>query len=127
MAYVDSSALVKLVLDEPEAPALRGALAGISMVTSEITRTELLRAIARRAPHKMREAMAVLEPLDFVPLLPVLLMHAVRVPPVSLRTLDAIQIATALRVGNVARAFFTYDQRQAAAAIALGLLVATPR
>ena len=75
----------------------------------------------------MREAHGWLERLDLVPLSSALLMHAVRIPPLGLRSLDAIHLATALRLGSIARGFFTYDRRLGAAAADVGLIVHVPR
>ena len=48
--YLDASALVKLVREEPETPALRAYLSGADLVSTELVLTELPRAL-RRAAH----------------------------------------------------------------------------
>ncbi|MDR2348969.1 MAG: PIN domain-containing protein, partial [Bifidobacteriaceae bacterium] len=55
--YVDTSALVKLVSAEPETPALRSWLAqGRELVSSDLARAELARAVRRAAPERMAQA-----------------------------------------------------------------------
>lgn len=51
---------------------------------------------------------------------------AARVEPPSLRSLDAIQLASALAIGEELEAVVTYDRRMADAARAAGLAVMAP-
>jgi predicted nucleic acid-binding protein len=48
------------------------------------------------------------------------------VMPPAVRTLDAIHLATALRMSDQLTSFVTYDRRLADAAIAAGLTVDSP-
>lgn len=52
--YVDASALVKLVRDEPESSALRSYLADADLVSCELVLTEVPRAIRRAAADDPR-------------------------------------------------------------------------
>ena len=128
--YLDSSALVKLVIDETESEALRRHLAlhaNDLLMTSVIARTEVVRAV-RVVASEPRAADAAREVLDALHLLPVhvdLLDRAADLPG-SIRSLDAIHLASAMYVSPQLRAVVTYDRRMAVAAGELGLAVATP-
>lgn len=122
--FLDSSALVKLVRLEPETQALRAFLGEPrpAMLVSELALTEVGRA-ARRVGA---DATDVLAECDVVLLRSQLLVRAVELEPVTLRTLDAIQLATALSLSPRIDVFVVYDDRLAAAATAHGLEVASP-
>lgn len=94
MHYFDSSALVKLVLDERETAALQEYEPGITkMVSSEIARTEVVRAVNRVDDSGNRHAIELLRRAVLVPLSTSLLSEAGRLAPASLRSLDAIHLA----------------------------------
>ena len=123
--YVDTSALVKLVVSEPESAAVLAEVAEWSgHVASEIAVTELLRAVRRMSPASLPRAIAVLGDVTLVRLHRALLDDAGRLAPAELRSLDAIHIATA-RVSG-ATTMVTYDHRMAAAARADGFNVLAP-
>jgi uncharacterized protein len=128
VAYVDSSALLKLVAREPETSALEADLASRDgLVTSRLAVLECRRA-ARRASHA-RLLQRVDELLDSVYLLeitPAILDEAGAVGAPLLRSLDAIHLATALSVGDPELELITYDARLAEAAIAHGVNVVQP-
>jgi predicted nucleic acid-binding protein len=131
--YADSSALVKLVRDEPESTALRAYLADADLVSCELVLTELPRAIRRAAAGDPRLPVDLMitqagEILEAVALLPVdraLLLAAGALAEPSLRALDAIHVAAAIEVSPV-DAFVGYDERQAAAARLAGLRTIAP-
>jgi len=131
--YADSSALVKLVREEPESPALRAFLAEADIVTCELVLTELPRAIRRAVAHDPGLPLDLLieragEMLDAVALLPLdrpLLLAAGALAEPALRTLDAIHVAAAVDVSPL-DAFVSYDERQAAAARLAGLRTVHP-
>lgn len=126
--YVDSSAIVKLVVSEPESDALRACLEGVQLATSEIALTEVPRAAHLRtgASDVFDQAEAVLRRFDLVELDEELHRAAARRPPRELRTLDAIHLVSALRLGDRLRAVVVYDRRLADAARAAGLTVDQP-
>ena len=125
--YVDSSALVKLVVYETETEALRKFLASSDQMTSSlVTRVELSRAVARRLPEAGAAAQAVLDSLVIVGLDARIATRAGSLAPASVRSLDAIHLATALELGAELTAFVCYDDRLCAAAAALGLPVVSP-
>jgi len=128
--YLDSSALVKLVIQEPESSSLRRYLLRFDddvRFSAALSRTELIRAIARSgaAHDALIRAHRVLGLLNFVTLTNRLLDEAAAVGPPGLRTLDAIHLAAA-RTAPALRALITYDQRLADTADSLGMRVATP-
>jgi predicted nucleic acid-binding protein len=123
-AYLDSSALVKLIRPEPETDALRRFLGDPwrPMMLSELGVTEVRRA-SRRVALDPTEALASCE---IVRLTADVLEHAAGLDPPSLRTLDAIHLATALSLGSELDAFVAYDERLLAAAAQHGLPTAAP-
>ena len=127
-AYLDASALVKLAVREPETPALeRAVIEREAIFTSTIGAIELHRALARTgSANAVDQADAVLEAVFLAELTPDARARAGRLEPTSLRTLDAIHVATALSLSLADLDFITFDDRQAAAARACGLRVLQP-
>ncbi|RKR75998.1 type II toxin-antitoxin system VapC family toxin [Frondihabitans australicus] len=125
ITYLDTSAAVKLVIDETESQALVDALTETSprLVASWLLHTEL-HCAAGRNPSVFEPA-ALQQVLDVVTLVDVtrgdLLAAGTHSP---LRSNDAIHLATALRVG--ADEVLTYDAELAASALAAGLAVSAP-
>lgn len=128
-AYVDSSALVKLVIDEPESRALR-AFVGEQrrpLTTSALARTEVVRSAARSDPGTIPAARGLLSAINDIAVSRALLDAAADLAVrTGLHSLDAVHLATALSIRRHLDAFVTYDRRQAAAAEELGLSVASP-
>src|SRR6202035_3216105 len=95
--YLDSSALVKLVLREPESGALRSWLDSVeeNRSTSELAHVEVLRACRRITEESVPRARLVLDALDLIPTTAGLLESAARADPAQLRSLDAIHLAAA--------------------------------
>lgn len=130
MIYLDSSALMKLVREENETPALREWLnvrPEQPVVTSELGRVEVLRAARRVGGQVLTEARAVVGDLDLVPLGRAVQDLACDIDDPVLRTLDALHLASAIVLGEELTAFIAYDSRLATVAQAAGLVVATPR
>jgi predicted nucleic acid-binding protein len=126
--YLDSSAFVKFVAEEPGASALRAFLAreGGVRVSSALLRAEALRAIRHLGPDALAVAREALRRVDLVAVDDRILDAAAVLEPASLRTLDAIHLATALALGDDLGAIATYDKRMAAGAAALGLRTVSP-
>jgi hypothetical protein len=126
--YLDTSAAVKLVIAERGSTALRRWLAsrGEQMISSDLLRTELLRATRRGAPERMVQARAVLDALILVTLSTTVCERAALLEPDLLRSLDALHLAAALEIGDELEAIVTYDQRLAESAEALGISVVAP-
>ncbi len=128
MVYLDSSAIVKLVVSEPESSALRRYLAGhADRVSSGLARVEVIRALRRtRDSHtQLHRAASVLERIALVAVDEPLLNDAAALEPRQLRSLDAVHLATALSLDGL-DAVVTYDRRLHAAAAGAGLEVVSP-
>jgi len=126
--YVDSSALLKLVLAEPESAALRERLQLVHTVSSTLLVTEMLRGARRSRPDGALDGQvdAALAPVRMIAIDETIVRGAGTAPPVGLRSLDAIHLATALRLTGRLYAFVCYDERLADAARAVGLRVEAP-
>ncbi len=126
VAYLDSSALIKLIVVEAESGALRRELANWPQRTSSLlARVEVTRAADRLGASAPALAVRVLADLDLLAVDPIV-PAASRIGGVLLRSLDAIHLATAASIAAELGALITYDHRIIAEAIALGLPVLTP-
>lgn len=128
MIYLDSAAVVKLVHAEAESDALRVWLderIDLPWTSSVLVEIETFRALARYAPDAASRLHAVLDQIDLVDLDPGVRILAQTVQPTTV-SLDAIHLATALRLGAELTSFVTYDKRLADAAARAGLTVAMP-
>lgn len=125
--YYDSSALVFLVVDGRRSAAMWQFWSRHAVpVASLVARTELMRAVRRVSPGQEEPARRLLASIEVLALPPAILDAAARLDPVSLRSLDAIHLATALDLGDDLESFVTYDDRLAAAARGCGLVVVRP-
>jgi predicted nucleic acid-binding protein len=126
--YVDTSALVKLVVAEAETAALRTWLGVESreLVSSDLARTELLRAVRRVADDRVVQARAVLDSVTLVTVRTGTFESAGQLDPATLRTLDALHIASALELGDDLSGLVTYDERLGEAAESYGIAVVAP-
>ncbi len=126
--YLDTSALVKLVVAEDETEALIAWIKETDrdVVSSDLARTELLRAVRRAAPDRVVRAREVLDSVTLLDVTTQLYEEAARVDPPMLRTLAAIHLAVALDLGDDLETVVTYDDRLAAAAVANGIPVTAP-
>lgn len=129
IAYIDTSAAVKLVANEAETPALlRSLRAWQRRASSAVLRVELLRAIRRsQAPQLVADARRRLETIELIRVDDDVLERAATLDQPALRSLDAIHLATALSLGAELVALITYDERMSAASQELGLPVRSPR
>ncbi|MEU4287539.1 type II toxin-antitoxin system VapC family toxin [Kribbella sp. NPDC026596] len=129
MIYLDSAAIVKLVHAESESQALRDWLderADVGWTSSVLAEIESSRALARYAPDAVVRLHPVLDLIELVELDAGIRILAQTVKPVTVRSLDAIHLATALRIHPRLASFVTYDKRLADAARAAGLSVDVP-
>lgn len=126
--YLDSSAIVKLFLDEAELPSLRQRMTRTpTFATSIVAMIEVPRAVARRGPAIARaDVRDAIGRMTVVVLDRSLAAVAAGISPVALRSLDAIHLASALELRPDLDAFLTYDRRLALAARDLGLPVESP-
>ena len=134
--YLDSSALAKLYVPEPESDALENFFRDRQdLLISELAITEVLSAVARRRREGMLTASQSLEIRDAIladadsgsfhrlDMSPIVHREAERllfnIESIALRTLDALHVAVAL-LGS-ATYVVTYDARMRAAALLAGL------
>lgn len=127
ITYLDSSAIVKLVSVERETGALRRFLhKQQTLASSSLARVEVIRAGRQRGPVTLRRARSVLTRISPVRLDDALIEAAAFLDPITLRTLDAIHLASAMAFGDDLEAVVSYDARMRSAADALGLPVVAP-
>ncbi len=125
--YLDSSAIVKLAVREPETAALRRHLRRRrTLITSALARTEVLRALLPAGEGAMAAGRRVLSRIDLVRVTDQVLGGAGVLLPIELRSLDAIHLATAGRIGRDLGEIVTYDQKMAFAAQQMGYRVSSP-
>jgi len=129
IVYLESSAAVKLALDEPESEQLARllnelAVSGSTIVSSYLLETELRRALVRVDLSQAR-ATAVLERITLVELDSEMYRSAGMLPGSALRSLDAVHVAAALIIK--ADVLVSYDERQIEAAHAAGIRTLSPR
>ncbi len=128
-SYLDTSAAMKLLVEERESRALTTYLTSLGagerqVVASWLLHTELHRAATRHPGDVDLESVGIV--LDTVTLIDVSrgdLLTAAALPG-RLRSNDAIHLAVALRVG--VEEMITYDAELAAATVAAGLGVNAP-
>jgi predicted nucleic acid-binding protein len=127
VTYLDSSAIVKLVNEEPESAALRQYLRRREpFVASALARTEVARALLPLGAAMVRRGHDTLGRIELVRVSDRILVAAGALLPHELRSLDAIHLATARELGGDLAQLVTYDERLASAAAGLGLRVAAP-
>ena len=129
MIYLDSSALVKLALTEPESAALASWLADRAdqdLVSSALHRTEVLRAIWRAEPGALPRGQRIIRRIGRVALSHDILDNAATLPPARLGTAGAIHLASALAIRRDLVSFVTYDKPLLDAARDAGLPVDSP-
>ena len=126
--YLDSSALLKLIFEEAESTALTSFLAGHPRrVSSILARVEVLRTVGRvEDPAVTREARALLARVHLIRPDDATLAAASGIGPSTLRTFDAMHLATALSLGHELAGMVVYDRRLADAAREAGLTVWAP-
>lgn len=124
--YLDSSAILKLILDEKERVSLLKELGGKS-VTSRISRVEVKRTVTRLAPEHLVLAHSELEKIEFFPAsIGVLNIAEGFTSKVTLRTLDAIHVATVIFLGSAIEGLISYDKQMIKNAKELGIKVISP-
>ncbi len=124
--YLDTSAALKLVLDEPESAALVAHLdrQRPELLACWLLETELRRAAVREPALTQTAVSDLLTGVALHGTPASLFREAGLLPGPHLRSLDALHLAAALRLG-VDR-LLTYDGRMASAARELGLAVLAP-
>ncbi len=128
VAYLDTSAAVKLLMTERESRALRSWLRRRpERASAALLRVELVRVVRRAGfPRLIPEARRLLAGIHLIRLDDVLLDRAADLDPTDLRSLDSIHLAAAASLGDDLAAVVSYDDRLLAAAKSVGLPIATP-
>lgn len=126
--YLDTSAAVKLVVAEAESGALRAWLkrSSADVVSSDLLRTELLRATRRGAPDAMEHARAVLDSVTLLTMPTPVFERAGELDPGLLRSLDALHLASALQLGDDLEGIIAYDTRLLEAVKLHGITTISP-
>jgi predicted nucleic acid-binding protein len=125
--YVDSSAIVKLAVREPQSDALRNYLRRRrTVISSALARTEVMRALLPGGEPALAAGRRVLDRVDLVRVNDRVLNWAGTLLPLELRSLDAIHLATAKRLGADLGDIVTYDEKMAVAARSIGCRVSSP-
>ena len=125
--YLDSSAIVKLVVREPESAALARYLRGRRPIAaSALARVEVMRVALSFDVVVQARALEVLSRIELIRLNDRVLGVASTLLPPEMRSLDAIHLATASLLGDQLGRVVTYDERMADAARALGFGVVAP-
>ena len=115
--YLDSSAIVKLVVREPESAALRAYLRRRRpFVSSALARVEVVRALLPLGQIAVRRGHEVLGRFELVRINERILVAAGAMEPAEMRTLDAIHLATVQQLEDDLARIVTYDERMAAGA-----------
>ena len=126
--YLDTSAAVKLVVAEPGPRAMHrwASEHADRLVSSDLLRTELLRAVRRGAPEQMERARMVLDAITLVTMPTSTSERAAALDAETLRSLDALHLAAALDLGDDLEGIVTYDDRLAGAARQHGIASVSP-
>jgi uncharacterized protein len=130
MIYLDAAAVVKLVHAEAETAALRTWLderTDVGWISSVLVEIESFRALARYAPSAVSALPAVLDQIELVELTPRIRAMAQAIEPATVRSLDAIHLATARDSRSTLTSFVTYDKRLLDAAQTAGLPISAPQ
>lgn len=124
--YLDSSAILKLIFQENESAALVRAIKS-QCATSSISRIEVIRIVQRTNPESLRFAKVELSKLILVPISEAVIRIAETFAGLpTLKSLDAIHVASALLVQNSIEGLITYDLQMARNAKELGLAIHSP-
>ena len=124
--YVDTSAAAKLLVNEVESDRLAQELDATQpdLAACYLLETEVRRLVHRVGPLTHEAATSFLDGVDLYEVPPSLFREAGFLPGENLRSLDAIHLAAAIRIG--VDAVLTYDSRMRDAARDLGLAVVAP-
>lgn len=124
--YLDTSAAAKLVVEEAGSTTLREWLGDRVVVSSDLLRVELVRAVRLHEEAVRRQARYLLETVDLIRITPQVCDLAAELDPHVLRSLDALHCATALSLGVDLEGVVCYDRRMQEACRVLGLTVEAP-
>jgi predicted nucleic acid-binding protein len=124
--YLDTSALLKLVVQEKESAALRKVV-GDDDVTSSFTRLEVARALNLYSAKTKKDASTLLNLISLIPIdFGIMTQAELIIQGSELKVPDAIHVATAIKMGTLIKGIITYDQQMASVASRLGIRVLAP-
>jgi predicted nucleic acid-binding protein len=127
-AYLDSSAIVKLIVVEPESAGLRRFLRRYPVRSSSaLARVEVIRAALGQGDTAVARAREVVKRIDLIAVDEEVLERAAGIDPPTVRSLDAIHLASAMSLRDDLSVIVTYDERQIEGARAHGIRVESPR
>lgn len=124
--YLDTSAALKLLIEEEESDALARTIDGATpdLVGCWLLDTELRRAAQREIGLTQEDVSDFLDGVDLYEVPASLFREAGLLPGTNLRSLDSLHLAAAVRIGVDYLA--TYDIRMSESARTLGLSVISP-
>jgi predicted nucleic acid-binding protein len=124
--YLDSSAVLKLLIAEKESVALTDYI-NFTIKSSALTRVEVIRVLLKIAPERVADAKAILAGIDVTPVNSAVLNTAENFnPSITLRSLDALHVATVLFLEKTVKGLITYDKQMITNAKELGIKVISP-
>ena len=124
--YADSSVILKLLIVEKESADLTDFI-DFTIKSSVLTRVEVIRVLYKIAPEKIARAQVILTGIDLTPVNPAVLSVAENfAPSMTLKSLDAIHIATVIFLDKSVEGVVTYDRQMIANAKLLGIKVVSP-
>jgi len=130
--YLDASAIVKLIVSEPETEALQQYLReapshGVkAFFSSRLGYIEVMRAVRRLAPELLPASREYLRGVHWLGVTEPVIEVASNLRPDHVRTLDSLHLATALQEASVLRQVVVYDSRLAQVCREVGLAVVAP-
>jgi predicted nucleic acid-binding protein len=124
--YLDSSAILKLLIVERESVDLVDFI-DFTIKSSALTRVEIIRVLHKIAPEKIAQAQVILAGIDLTPLNPAILSAAENfAPTITLKSLDALHVASVLFLGTSVEGLISYDKQMIKNAKELGIKVVSP-
>ncbi len=124
--YADSSAILKLLIVERESVDLADFI-DFTIKSSALTRVEIIRVLHKIAPEKITQAQVILAGIDLTPLNPAILSAAENfAPTITLKSLDALHVASVLFLGTSVEGLISYDKQMIKNAKELGIKVVSP-
>ncbi len=128
--YADTSAVIKLLVEETDSngfAAFYDAHSEAEWVSSALLRIEIIRAVARARPALLPAARDMLLAFSYIAIDDDVVEGAMNEPDRSLRSLDAIHLATARILAPELDALVTYDDRLRKASTDAGLVTVSPQ
>jgi predicted nucleic acid-binding protein len=125
--YIDSSAIIKLIIKEEESQALLRVI-NQKMFTSVLAKVEVGRTLARSGTSITKVRDQVMHHLDFLPISEEVINLIDEIPlPRQVRSLDSIHIGSAHLVSELIDGVITYDKDMQQALTQLGIIWLAPK